>query len=252
MGSALLLWAGFQESGQDDPTGNFHFCAFNDRVSVWAELKKFILEAKSKRPWLFVNHRCVCLLPCSQTFPGFQGFTGQAARGESCQELGGEELPWGWGGWQRTCPCGTPGTPRSRLAVAGESFGFHTAGDSRCWEERCGVGRCPAPANCVAEVSEKRMDLMGQGVLGNACRRWLVPVNTRAFKYRGKHEHLVAPNLRLKSGFSCPVLGLVLLRTYWLTSVFMLADSQLLNNQYIVGLVIDSSLPLPTPRRSKQ
>jgi len=111
-----------------------------------------MLEAKSKRPWLFVNRHCVRLLPCSQTLPGFQGFTERAVRREACQELGGEDLMWGRGHVAENLAV-RHARHTTQLSGSGQgAFGFHTASDSPCWEERGSVGRRPAPADCVAEV----------------------------------------------------------------------------------------------------
>lgn len=87
MGHAVLLWAGFQESGQDDPRGSFYFCAFIGHVNVWAELKKSILETKLKSPWLFASHRSGCLLVCSQNFPEFKVFRARLCEGRCARSL---------------------------------------------------------------------------------------------------------------------------------------------------------------------
>lgn len=168
MDSALPLQFVFQESEKDDPRGSFHLCVSNDCVSIWAE----VVHTRSKiraslafcQPLLFVSAPLFPELP-----PGFRVSLLKLCEGSSASSL----VVRGWYGdrrvqW-RTFPHGMQGTMCSCLAAAREPLAFtprviHTVrGKQQC---RKGQTTC----SCwVAEVLERWMDLMWQGVLENPC-----------------------------------------------------------------------------------
>lgn len=245
---SALLWAGFHENGHDGPRQNFHFCAFHDCVSIWAEVNKFILEAKWKCPLAF------CQPPLSVSSALFPDLPQVSEFHQP--ECAGGDAGWAWywgadGGMgvcsgrharvaPRTCQAAVWQWPGS---LPHQQWFMLLSGKRQVGQMSCS---CRLRGWCFSKVSGSYVTRSSGKFFHTMC----CSSYHQSFLVLSQEREL--SSLRLKSGFSCPVLGLVLLCTYWLIAVFMLADTQLLNNQHVVDLVTFSSIPLPIPRMFKE
>lgn len=154
--------------------------AFNGCTSVWAELKKSILEEKLE-PLAFSQPPLWLSASLFPELPWISGFQAQAVWGEGrCARSLVVRSCWGDG----DVPSQHTGHSTAIQHWPGSPWlPHHTTSESHCWEQRDSVGRCPALENCMAEAWEKWMDGMRQGALENACAQGLVPINIGAFWY---------------------------------------------------------------------
>lgn len=175
MGSALLLWAGFQESGQDDPKGSFHFCTFSDCCQCLTWTEEIRTGSKIKASLAF----CQALLCASASlFPDLPWVSGFHWPG--CAR-GGVPGAWWWGADVGTGACsGEPAhmARRARHTAVWQWPGRLRLSQNQWFTLLRGKRQHGQPSrSCWLRGwgLEKWMDLMWQGTLENAWTQWHVP-----------------------------------------------------------------------------